>query len=309
MIYRLLRYSSQEREAQLTVEVQMAAMDDYLRPLALGAEHPEPFVDRETGCYFVRLTDRPQGGLLNELLRDGDVVVAYSVDRCFRHRYDAIGVIHRWEERGIAIRFVLPDTARYCDPQRPVGRGSESEWDLRNRVSRAKEGQQRKWGRCAGGSASGRPETSGRRAAPYGYKIVGKRERQRAVIDVERRKLGVTIVYWHDYEGVAHPAIADRLEKQWCDERGLPWKPGPQGSPRHRLSTYWSTKVRRPRVHRRLASPWTRFGVAKIYHDEKDLIQRYNGGMLNQWELPMLRETDVRMGVTREAVQQQIEVT
>lgn len=64
------------------------------------------FVDRATSAYKKRLFDRPSGGYLQHVLKPGDNLIFWKLDRGFRSVYDFSKTVPEWTARGISLHFI-----------------------------------------------------------------------------------------------------------------------------------------------------------------------------------------------------------
>lgn len=60
------------------------------------------FVDKASG----KDTSRPEFQAMMNYLREGDILVIYSMDRLARNLFDLINITKQLQERGVAIRFI-----------------------------------------------------------------------------------------------------------------------------------------------------------------------------------------------------------
>src|SRR3712207_4737419 len=54
----------------------------------------------------VPLSERPEGGALLQLVQPGDVIITPKLDRCFRSALDALDVLQKFKERGVALHMI-----------------------------------------------------------------------------------------------------------------------------------------------------------------------------------------------------------
>ncbi len=52
------------------------------------------------------LSERPEGSALLQLVQPGDVIITPKLDRCFRSALDALDVLQRLKERGVALHMI-----------------------------------------------------------------------------------------------------------------------------------------------------------------------------------------------------------
>src|SRR3954454_8804726 len=100
-VYGYVRVSTmRQAEEGLSLEVQRRQIEGYALMQGLGVERV--FVEGGVSGS-VPLAERPAGGELMTALKPGDAVIAAKLDRAFRSALDALQVVQRFRERGVAL--------------------------------------------------------------------------------------------------------------------------------------------------------------------------------------------------------------
>jgi DNA invertase Pin-like site-specific DNA recombinase len=103
-VYGYVRVSTaRQAEEGLSLDVQCRQVEGYALMQGLTVERV--FVE-EGVSGSVPLAERPAGGELLSLLKSGDAVVAAKLDRAFRSALDALQVVQRFRERGVALHLL-----------------------------------------------------------------------------------------------------------------------------------------------------------------------------------------------------------
>lgn len=103
-VYGYTRVSTaKQADDGLSLEVQRRQIEGYAH--MHGFELAEIVVE-EGVSGSKPITQRPAGGALFAKLRDGDIVVAAKLDRCFRSAVDALNVVEDLKNRGIKLHLL-----------------------------------------------------------------------------------------------------------------------------------------------------------------------------------------------------------
>lgn len=86
-----------------SLDVQQRTMEGYA--LMRGMVLDQIFVERGVSGS-VPLAERPQGGALLALVQPGDAIVTPKLDRMFRSALDALAVLGRFRDKGVALHMV-----------------------------------------------------------------------------------------------------------------------------------------------------------------------------------------------------------
>lgn len=126
--------------------------------------------------------ERPEGSKLAARLQPGDAVLFSKLDRGFRNMRDVVNTVHEWMERGISVHFL----DLRLDTSTPTGKwmmhilAATAEFE-RDRINeRTAEGRRAK--KAAGLPCGG--------AAPYGFKVAGKKGARYYVPNPQQRVIG-----------------------------------------------------------------------------------------------------------------------
>ncbi len=154
----------------------------------------------------VPLSERPEGSALLQLVRSGDVIITPKLDRCFRSALDALDVLQKLKERGVALHMI--DLGGDV-----TGNGiskllftilsavAEAERDrIRERISDVKR-DQRQRGRYLGGKV------------PFGYRVTD----DGALIEFEEEQAAVREMVALRSQGTPLRAVAAHMKA-----RGFP---------------------------------------------------------------------------------------
>jgi putative DNA-invertase from lambdoid prophage Rac len=95
--------TARQAEEGLSLEVQRRQVEGYA--LMHGLTLDRVFVE-EGVSGSVPLAERPAGGELMAVLGPGDAVIAAKLDRAFRSALDALQVVQRFRERGVALHLL-----------------------------------------------------------------------------------------------------------------------------------------------------------------------------------------------------------
>lgn len=116
MIYAYIRVSHSESVLSgLSVAAQERAIRQYCELHGLSdwaptrypeIESPGFFVDLAVSAYKKHIKQRPAGGLLCNLLKPGDTIVMYKIDRGFRSTEDFCRTVSNWVANQIDVRIV-----------------------------------------------------------------------------------------------------------------------------------------------------------------------------------------------------------
>src|SRR3954468_10278174 len=167
--------TARQAEEGLSLEVQRRQGEGYA--LMRGLPLDRVFVE-EGVSGSVPLAERPAGGELMAALGPGDAVIAAKLDRAFRSALDALQVVQRFRERGVALHLldIGGDVANGHGKlfMTIVAAFAEAERDrIRERI-RGRKGGQRGQSRFLGGKR------------PFGWRVEGGRlvedEREQAAL-------------------------------------------------------------------------------------------------------------------------------
>jgi DNA invertase Pin-like site-specific DNA recombinase len=177
-VYGYVRVSTaRQAEEGLSLDVQRRQIEGYALMQGLGVERV--FVE-EGVSGSVPLAERPAGGELVAVLKPGDAVIAAKLDRAFRSALDALQVVQRFREQGVALHLldVGGDVANGHGKlfMTIVAAFAEAERDrIRERIADVKR-DQRQRARFLGGKR------------PFGYRISGEGE----LVEDEREQAALT---------------------------------------------------------------------------------------------------------------------
>jgi len=103
-VYGYTRVSTvRQSDESESLDVQQRTISGYA--LMRGMEINRVFVERAVSGS-VPLSERPQGGALLELAQPGDAIITPKLDRMFRSALDALDVLSKLRDRGIALHMV-----------------------------------------------------------------------------------------------------------------------------------------------------------------------------------------------------------
>ncbi len=149
----------------------------------------------------VPLSERPEGGALLQLVQPGDVIITPKLDRCFRSALDALDVLQKLKERGVALHMI--DLGGDV-----TGNGiskllftilsavAEAERDrIRERISDVKR-DQRQRGRYLGGRV------------PFGYRV----DEDGALVEAEEQQAAIRDMLSMKGAGASLRSIAEAMK-------------------------------------------------------------------------------------------------
>lgn len=173
------------------------------------------YIDQSVSAFKVKLTKRPAGERLADILEPGDLVVFARLDRAFRGVSDFAVTVERWLKRGILIQFVNPQvdltTAYGMAFAQIAAVFAQLESAIKSERMKEAQSRGREMGRKMG------------RHVSFGWKMSGKG----MVPDEEERIEICRIVEWHD-AGHSFAEVADMLEFDRAQIMGRPvWPRAP----------------------------------------------------------------------------------
>jgi DNA invertase Pin-like site-specific DNA recombinase len=178
------------------------------------------------------------------LLLPGDLILAYKVDRCFRNVADGATMFNFWHGRGI----IFHSSDGTMNMATANGRAFAqmclvfAEWESAIKSERIKSS-------FAERKKNGRQWT---RWAPYGFSWVGPKGHKRLVLNMRDRQIGQQIVRLRDDMLLSWEAIADDIERSFCEAE-------------HRI--YRERSAFRPRR-------WSWQRCQRSYHAERELQEK-----------------------------------
>lgn len=199
----------------LGLECQSLANQRYAQYLAstnLGLTiHTEPFVDEAISAFKVPLADRPAGRKLLEILKPGDHVVIYRLDRAWRQPGEAAIMAKSLADRGVCVHFVedklRTDTQHGLDYINILASVASLESSMKSRRAKEVAAHCREQGRPCGNPR-------------YQYKIVKRRHVKKIVICQEKLTWMAMcwMLYNHTDYGVTRSS--DIINAIWSSEQG-----------------------------------------------------------------------------------------
>ena len=150
------------------------------------------FVDKVVSAFTTPLVLRKAGREMNAVLKRGDLVVIYHIDRGFRNTKDLLVTLDDiWGPRGVDIAFVEPT----INTSSPFGRfmlisfvaSAELESTLKSEKNRDIKRSQ-----VAKGYAMSKPA--------FGFKNIGPKSKRRSVPDETQRDIARLVLYLRDVE-------------------------------------------------------------------------------------------------------------
>jgi len=170
-------------------------------------------VNKAISAYKVELIRRPGGRLLNQQLRKGDHVIFAYLDRAWRNTEDCLATMRRWTARGVAAHFadMRIDSTTAQGKFTLTVLAAAVEMDSHLKSERVKES-------FSGMMALGKTRNG---HAPIGYKLIGKKGTQRAVVpDPEQRIVMAEIARFKESGRHTLQELADHIT-EWMDKRDI----------------------------------------------------------------------------------------
>jgi DNA invertase Pin-like site-specific DNA recombinase len=222
-VYGYTRVSTaKQADDGLSLEVQRRQIEGYCH--MHGFELAELVVE-EGVSGSKPITQRPAGGALFAKLRDGDIVVAAKLDRCFRSAVDALTVVEDLKNRGIKLHLLdlggdisgnglsklfLTIAAAFAEAERDR---------IIERITQVKA-DQRTQGRFLGG------------ARPFGFdvvegELVANAAEQQAIAKMQAMRAGgrslrdIASAVRADGFNVSHVAVARILKEAEAEDRAV----------------------------------------------------------------------------------------
>lgn len=100
------RVSTEEQGRGTSLQVQESGIREFHAARYSAMPYGATLVDDGISAYKVALFRRPQGGVLQQILQSGDVLVFWNIDRAFRNMRDCVNSLHWLNERGIRVIFM-----------------------------------------------------------------------------------------------------------------------------------------------------------------------------------------------------------
>jgi len=206
--YGYIRISSLKQEEGHGKDVQRTAIEAFAKAQKLGSV--ELYEETYSGEH---VNDREEYQALRAVLRAGDCMIIYKLDRLSRSMIDTEVMLGEMVDRGVRVHSCQPveegwlDPERFKDPQNKLMRqvmAAFNEYDKALLLNRMGSGLKAK--AAKGGFAGGTP--------PFGYRI----ENDDLVIDEAKRPAVLAILALID-QGKSDKAIADHMARGFGDVR------------------------------------------------------------------------------------------